>query len=146
MLSMSRVMAFVTFAAVAWFASELVKFELPEGMNAGKLSEVNAILAGIVAWRVAGVRQRIGYSAALGNGFTAMVAAVLTCLFFQSGYEMIMTSMRGRYDGPMDALVEMAKIYGEMALYLATPAVFITLLVGGCAAGYMVEWASRRWN
>lgn len=146
MLSMSRVVALVVFAALAWFVSELVKLELPEGMNPGRLSEINAAIAGIVAWRIAGPRQRIGYSAAIGNGFTAMVGAVLTCLFFQSGNEMIRTSMRGRYDGPMDALVEMAKIYGEMALYLANPAILITLVLGSCLCGYIIEWTSRRWN
>lgn len=146
MLTASRVVAGVVFAVVTWFACEFVKQNLPEDTNAGLFSEISAALAFVLAWRIAGPNQRIGYGAALSNGITTSVAITICVTFMHAGIEMIRESMKLRYDGPMDAIVSMFSLAGQYAMLAATTMPIATMVVGGFLGGLIVEWASRRWN
>lgn len=146
MLTASRVVAGVVFAIVTWFACEFVKFNFPEDTNSGLFSELSAALAFVLAWRIAGPNQRLGYKAAISNGLTTSVAIVICVTFLHSGIEMIRKSMKMHYDGPMDAIVGMFKLAGENAMIAATQNPILTMVIGGVIGGIAVEWSSRRWN
>lgn len=146
MLTASRVIAGVVFAIVTWFACEFVKQNLPEDTNAGLFSELSAALAFVLAWRIAGPNQKIGYGAAISNGITTAVAITISVTFLHAGIKMIRESMKMRYDGPMDAIVEMFNLAGQYAMMAATALPIATMVIGGIVGGLVVEWASRRWN
>lgn len=146
MLTASRVVAGVVFAVVTWFACEFVVLTLPDDTNPGLFSVLSAALAFVIAWRIAGPQQRIGYGAAFSNGLTTALAVTFCVTFLHAGIKMIRLSMRKSYDGAMEAVVDMFRIAGEYAMIAATPAPIATMVIGGIGAGLIIEWASRRWN
>lgn len=146
MLTASRVVAGIFFAAVTWFACEFVVLTLPADEDPGLFSVLSAALAFVLGWRIAGPNQRLGYGPAFSNGITTAVAVTFCVTFMHAGIEMIRLSMRKAYDGPMEAVVGMFSIAGEYAMIAATPAPIATMVIGGILGGFAVEWASRRWN
>jgi hypothetical protein len=57
---------------------------------------------------------------------------------------MIHRSMRGLYDGPMDALLGVLNIMYDYGHNLAAPATPIALIVGGIVAGWLSEITYKR--
>jgi hypothetical protein len=84
--------------------------------------------------------------ASLGYGITTVAATVFWCLFIWAGYLMVESSMRLRYDGPMEALQDMGAMMIEFAQTMATPTVIGSLVVGGLFFGWLTEQVSRRYT
>lgn len=142
----AKVVAAVFMAAVAWFVSGMVKGLLPEGTQTGLLSEINAVLGFIMGWTIIGSRAGDGYKAAVGYGWTAVVATIFWALVVWGGYEMTVNATRLRYDGPLEAINDFFQICVEYLAMMGTGEVIGTLLLGGAVAGMMAEWAGRRWR
>ncbi|KQI69827.1 hypothetical protein AN189_04910 [Loktanella sp. 3ANDIMAR09] len=105
------------------------------------------IVAGLLCgWRIMGARVGQGYSIAIGTALTAAGAVVFWALLILSGHTMITRSMRGQYDGPMDALIS---TFGLMAGYgqqFATPVVIGVLVLGGLIAGLITEAVGSKYH
>ena len=82
----------------------------------------------------------------MGYGLTAVVATVFWSVLTWAGYEMIKRSMRMYYDGPVEALQEMAGFMVEYTKLIATQEIIGTLVVGGLLVGWATEAAARRWS
>jgi len=143
MWTASKVVAALAFAAVAWYASQLIIPLFPEGSYIGLFAEVNALLALPVGWKVAGSRAGWGWGAAVSYGLTTIVAVVVWCLFLQSFGVMIRQSLKNRYDGPVEAVVNVFELMIENAMIMADIRVIVTLVVGGILAGLLTEFTSR---
>jgi hypothetical protein len=52
--------------------------------------------------------------------------------------------MRGRYDGPMDAMIDSFKLLSEYGFRFATPEIGMIMVVGGFVGGAMAGIAGRR--
>lgn len=143
----ARLFAALSYAAVAFFASESFKPVLPEGLGTGYLSEVNAVIGLLTGWFVMGRLAGEGYRRAVAQGIRTTAVLVFYVLLLHSVLEMFRLSMRMRYDGPMDAVIgmlEKAMEYGR--LVVTSPEVMAILLLGGVLAAWLSEWAARRWN
>lgn len=136
----------ITFAAIAYFVSDLIKPLLPEGTQSGLLSPVNALFGLMMGWRIMGRGAGRGYVSAMGFGLTTLVAVVFWSLLLWAGYEMIKRATRLYYDGPVEALQEMAKLMAEYARLAATPEVIGAALVGAVLGGFLTEFFARRWS
>ena len=68
----------------------------------------------LIGWVFMGPRTGQGTGVAIGTGLTGAVMLAFWVLFFLSGSDMIRASMRGRFDGPMDAVIG---TFGIMADY-----------------------------
>ncbi len=66
-------------------------------------------------------------------------------LFVVSFEQMIQLSLRRRYDGPMEAIVDVFNIMYENAMIFATPEVGMTLLIGGLVAGILAGFMGKRY-
>ncbi len=142
----AKLLAGIAWAVLAWLASERIKPYFPEGVNLGRFSEVNAVLGLLVGWKMAGPRVGRGWSAAVSNGLTTTLALVVTGVFLQSFVQMVRFSLRRKYDGPVEALVDVFRLMVEYLALMARTDVIVTLVVGGLAAGLAIEWAGRRWR
>ena len=136
----------IAFALLAWFVSDLVKQLLPEGTAVGMLSPVNAFIGLLLGWRILGARAGEGMTATTGHAITTAVSVTFMCLLAWGGYEMYKRSIRMYYDGPVEALQEMALLMGEYAAVAATPQTIGTLLVGALFAGWVTEAFAARFG
>jgi hypothetical protein len=141
----AKLIGAIVFAALAWFVSDLVKPLLPEGSQVGLLSPVNAFFGLIMGWRIMGRGAGNGYVPSLGYGLTTLAAIVFWCLLLWSGYEMTRRAMRLYYDGPMEALQEMAALMAEYARMAADPQVIGAAVIGSLLGAMLTEFFAKRW-
>lgn len=146
MPSAPKLVAALFFAALAWFASDLIKAYLPEGTPAGAFSPVNAALGLVIGWRFAGPRFEAARDPARGPGVGLATVFVIAfwALIIWSGNEMVRKSMRGAYNGLFDALNSMMEIAIDQVLLIAHPDVIAVLVVGGLIGGWLGEWVAAR--
>ncbi|MGC9370810.1 MAG: TrgA family protein [Paracoccaceae bacterium] len=143
----ARLFAAIAYAALAFVASEQFKPLLPEGLDTGYLSQVNAVIGLLTGWFVMGRLAGDGYGHAVLHGFRSTVALVFYVVLLHSVLEMFRLSFRMRYDDPLEAVAgifEEAMEYGRMIA--TSPEVMAILLLGGVLAAWLAEFAARRWN
>lgn len=136
----------IVFALLAYFISDLIKPLLPEGTATGLFSPVNAIIGLVMGWRIMGRAAGDSYRQAFGYGFTTIAAIVFWCLLTWSGYEMIKRSMRLYYDGPIEALQDMASLALEYARLIAVQEVLVPAVVGTIFCAWLSNFFGRRWS
>ena len=141
-----KLVAAAFFAVLAWFCADLIKPLLPDGTQYGLFSPVSAAFGVLVGWVFCGKRLGQGLGGPVGIGFASSILLSFWVLLTFSGYEMLRMSMRGRYDGPMDALQNLFQIAVDYLFIAATPEVIGTLVIGGVFGGVLTGMAARRWT
>jgi hypothetical protein len=141
-----KLVAALTFAALAYFITDLIKPLLPEGTQVGLFSEINALVGLVMGWVVMGKGAGRTYRQSLGYGMTTLVATAFWCLVIWSGYEMLRRSLRLYYDGPIEALQEMASLFIEYARFALEQQVLIPALLGAVFVSWLTEYFARRWS
>lgn len=136
----------ILFAMLAYFITDLIKPLLPEGTKIGLFSPINAVIGLVMGWRVMGRGAGESYRRSFGYGFTTLAAIIFWSLITWSGYEMIRRSMRLYYDGPVEALQEMAALAVEYARLAAVQEVLIPAVVGTIFVSWLTEFFARRWS
>lgn len=143
----AKLVAALLFAAVAWFASDAIVPQFPEGTDLGAFALVNTAVGALSGWFVMGRLAGEGYGVAAASGLRTTAVFVFYALLFHSINEMLRQATRMRYDGVMEALTGMVAFMGKYALMVVTaPVVMGILLVGGVLAALVAEWASQRWS
>lgn len=141
-----KLIAALTFAALAYFISDLIKPLLPEGTNVSRLSEINALVGLVMGWTVMGNGAGNTYKQSFGYGFTTLAATVFWCLLIWSGNEMLERSIKMYYNGPVEALQEMAALYVEYARLAAVQEVLLPAVIGAIFVSWLTEYFARRWS
>jgi hypothetical protein len=134
------------FAALAYFLTDLVKPLLPEGSRLGWFAPLNGLIGFIMGWTILGRRAGKSYRHAFGYGFTTLAATAFWCLFCWAGYEMLGRSMKLYYDGPVEALQEMAQLFVGYAKIAAVQDVVLPAVVGTVFVSWFTEFFARRWS
>ncbi|HVG48396.1 MAG TPA: TrgA family protein, partial [Rubellimicrobium sp.] len=142
----AKLAAAVLFGALAWYISELIKPLFPGGADLGRFAEYNAAIGAVIGWRVAGERARTTWPHAVAYGLTTALSMLLVALFLHSFFVMLSQSLRKVYEGPMEALVDVARMMIENFQMIATPGIMATLLVGGILGGLATEWVARNYK
>ncbi len=140
-----KIVAAIAFAALCWIISGFIPPLLPEGLPTGMLQPVNAAVGFILGWRILGRNAGEGIVPTIGHASTTTVATVFWCLIIWSGKLMITNSMRLRYDGPIEALQDMAVEAIAYLKLIATPEIIIGLLIGTLVTAMVTESAASRW-
>ncbi len=141
-----KLVAGIVFAALAYWISDLIKPLLPEGSRVGMFSQINALIGLIVGWSLMGKGAGKTYRQSFGYGMTTLAATVFWCLLAWSGYEMIRRSMRMYYDGPVEALQEMAQLFLEYGKLAAQQEVIVPAIIGTIFVSWLTEFFARRWS
>lgn len=134
------------FAILGWIAANIYVNGMPEGSQAGLLRELVAFLGVILGWRVAGGHAGKGYNAATGTGLRTGIFLVFFALLGFSIYEMVLSSMQMRYDGPMEAVLGVFDLMMEFGKEMLTVEMIGTLVVGSILGGWLAEFGSRHWK
>ena len=86
----AKLAAFALFGALAWIVSRLtIPCVFEEGQSPGRFAEINAAIAALIGWHLAGAKAGYGWVGAIGYGLTTAVASVVAVLFLQSFLVMI---------------------------------------------------------
>lgn len=130
----AKLMAAVAFAIVGYFIyvamvpsfgdTSIPRFLLPVCIGVGAWA----------GWVFCGTKA-MSVRSGIGTGFSAVVAMGVCILFIMSFEQMIQLSLRRRYDGPMEAIVDVFNLMFQNLTDFATPVMGITLLAGGLLAG-----------
>jgi hypothetical protein len=143
----AKLAAAILFGALAWWVSVLVTPLFPEGTDLGRFAFWNALIGAFIGWRVAGGRARTTWPNAVAYGMTAAVEMVGVALLLYSTLRMLSQSTRMVYEGPIEALADVARIMVEnLTKYIVQPDILITLVVGGVLAGLATEWVARNYR
>lgn len=142
----AKMVAAVMTAMTLFLAAEASRAGLPQGTPAGYLSLIVAGVGFITGWLVLGTLTGRGYLAAMGLGLRTAVTAVFWALLLFSLWKMIELSLKLRYDGPMQAILDVFAIMIENGRMVLLPDVLVALGVGGAVTGLFAEFAGRRWN
>jgi hypothetical protein len=142
----AKLMSAVAFAIVGWFAACAYIPGLPEGTQTRNFPEITAFLGLLIGWLVMGVAVGKGYWMAMGSGIRTSITIVFWALVGFSIYDMVLESMKMRYDGPMEAVVATFGIMIDYGALLAQSQVIAVLAVGGIIGGLLAEAVGRRWK
>lgn len=142
----ARLFAAICLAILGFVASEMVKDLMPPETAFGIFSYVNAGIGLICGWSIVGSRGGRGWSAAISNGFTGMVAMVMIGLGLQAIREMVALSMKHRYDGPVEAFVAVFEIAIKYGAVMLDVQLITTLLVGAIITGLVSEFGARNYR
>jgi hypothetical protein len=142
----AKLVAALLLGALGLVASEVIKTILPASTDFGMFSLVNTAIGFVCGWIIVGNRAGRGFSAAISNGFTGMVALVFWGLFVQAANEMTRLAMRHRYDGPVEALADVFQIMVDYGAQMLNAQLLLLLLLGSIGVGLLSEIASRHWR
>lgn len=146
MPTFGKLVAALVFAALAYFITDLVKPLLPEGTQVGWFSPLNAIVGLVMGWTIMGNGAGKTYKQSFGFGMTTLAATVFWCLVIWSGYEMLRRSSRLYYEGPVEALQDMAQQFFDYAKLAAVDEVVIPAIVGAIFVSWVTEFFARRYS
>ena len=141
----AKLVSAILFALLGLFVAQLYAQGITSGARITWLHEGAAAISLLCGWHVMGVLVGKGMSAAVGSGIRTVLTALFFTLLVFAIYEMVVISTKGRYDGPLDAVLAVFEIIVDLGRGLLTPEIIATMLVGGALAGMAAEATSRRW-
>lgn len=142
----AKLIAALFLAALGFAVSELIKTQMPASTGFGRFSLVNAVIGFACGWVVVGTRAGRGYAAGISNGFTGVAALVFWGLFVQSANEMVIRSMKNRYDGAVEAFAAVFELFVRLGENLVNVPVISSLILGAVVTGLLSEFAARHWR
>jgi hypothetical protein len=142
----AKLMAAASFAVVGWVFANYYAMNMPDASAAGPIREGAAVIGALVGWQVMGPSVGKGYIEAAGAGVKTAVALAVVALFLLALKEMLDNSVKMRYDGALDAILDVFDTAVKRSQALVSLGVFATLLIGGIVGGILTENARRRWK
>ena len=142
----AKLVGAILFAALAWSVSVQILALVPGGRTFTWFAPMNGVLGAIMGWQIMGARAGEGFVPATGYGLTTVFAIAFWALLLWSGHEMMNRAVRGRYDGPGEALAGMADLMMSYAVLMSAPSAVGPLVVGSVFCAAIVEFFSRRWS
>jgi len=141
----ARAVGAAAFAVLGWLLAHAYVPNMPFAQPMGAFRELTALLGAIVGWKTMGASVGASYWAAAGSGLKTAVVLVVWALLLFSLWEMVLESFKMRYDGPLEAVVDVFAIMlmrSEALFSVVGMAIFV---IGGSIAGIATERASRVW-
>jgi hypothetical protein len=142
----AKAMAALTFAVVGFLTANAYAANVPAENALGPVYEIMSALGAVVGWKVMGNSVGKGYLGAVGSGWKTVIVLVFFALLLVGIYEMLQQSVKMRYDGPFEAVVDVFNQMLDRSVPLLSAGVLIVMTVGGALAGILTENANRRWR
>lgn len=142
----AKLMAAVSFAVVGWVLANYYAMNMPDASSAGAMREAAAVVGAIVGWWVMGPAVGKGYVEAAGAGIKTAVVLAVAALFLLALREMLDNSIKMRYDGALEAILDVFQTMARRSRAVLSIGVFGTILLGGILGGLLTENAGRRWK
>jgi hypothetical protein len=142
----AKLMAAVSFAVVGWIIANYYELNMPDISAVGPVRMVTAAVGAIVGWKVMGNAVGNGYVEAAGAGVRTALMLIVVALFLLGLHEMLINSMKMRYDNAMEAILDVFQTMGKRSPGLLSLGVLGTALLGGIISGMLTERAGRLWK
>lgn len=142
----AKLMAAVSFAVVGWILANYYVINVPDISAMGPIRTGGALAGVFVGWSVMGNSVGQGYVEAAGSGLKTSVLLVVVALFLIGMSEMLTNSVKMRYDGALDAILDVFQTMAKRSNGLFSLGIIGTILIGGIAGGMLTEYAGRRWK
>ncbi len=142
----AKLMAAASFAVVGWVLANYYAMNMPDAGAAGPMREAAAVVGAIIGWKVMGPSVGKGYIEAAGSGIKTAVVLAVAALFLLAMREMLDNSVKMRYEGALEAILDVFQTMARRSEALLSMGVFGTILFGGILGGILTENAGRRWK
>jgi hypothetical protein len=142
----AKLTAAVSFAVVGFIIANYYEVNMPDVSAVGPVRATTAAVGAFVGWQVMGNAVGNGYVEAAGAGVRTALVLIVVALFLLGLHEMLINSMKMRYDSAMEAVLDIFQTMGKRSPGLLSLGVLGTALLGGIVAGMMTERAGRIWK
>jgi hypothetical protein len=142
----AKLVAAISFAVVGWILANYYAVNMPDASAAGPIREGAGLVGAAVGWSVMGPTVGKGYVEAAGSGIKTAVVLAVVALFLLALREMLDNSVKMRYDGALEAILDIFQTMARRSEALLSMGVVGTILLGGIIAGLITENAGRRWK
>lgn len=142
----AKLMAAASFAVVGWVLANFYAANMADASAVGPIREVAALVGAITGWMIMGPSVGKGYVEAAGAGVRTAIVLAVAALFLLALAEMFDNSIKMRYDGALDAILDIFRTMARRSEALLSMGVFGTILFGGVVGGILTENAGRRWK
>ncbi|PJE29330.1 hypothetical protein PSM7751_00833 [Pseudooceanicola marinus] len=148
MLTMGKVAAAATLAGTGYLASTQVMQVWEEDFDFGLFPWVSAAIGAWAGWTIIGrrVTRRSSAAQVISYGLTGLVMMLLVAFFVFAGNEALRKSLARRYDGPIEAILDMIPISTNWGANLLHPHILATLVAGGLVSAVMARVVDRIWK
>lgn len=142
----AKLVSFVFFGLLGYFAALTFGKQLPEGASLGYLPGYSAGIGAAVGWFVMGRSTGLGFGVAVGTGIKTALLTVLWVLIVFSIYLMIKKSTHMMYDGPMEAVLGIFDFMYEYGRKMLVGDFIAVIFGGGAVGGVAAEFVGKRWS
>lgn len=139
-----RLAGAIIFGLFGWYLGGVSTPYFPESSPPSFWLPVCALISLFLGWVVCGARAGRGYNPALGVGLTVGALMGFCFVFALAFHQMIKNALRIRYDGPMDAIVDVFNLMLEKGLMFYDWTLIGTLLIGSVICAWIVEYFGKR--
>jgi hypothetical protein len=146
MPTITKLIAAVFFAAIAYFSAIAFREGMPENTHFGQFNAICAGIGALCGWLVMGSATGKGYRMSAGAGVRTSVTIVAWALLICSIILMLRKAFLKRYISPTDAVVDVFALALDNAVMVLQPEVLSILVLGGLAGGLLAEWTKTRWE
>lgn len=141
-----RLLGALAFALVGLLGATSFRPLMPPTTDFGNFTPICVALGALCGWTVMGRRTGRGWRISMGAGLSTSAVLLAVALFLFSGREMMQRSLRGRYDGPMEATVATFGVMLEYAALMFDLRFLAVMVLGGLLGGLVAEAGQRRWH
>ena len=142
-----RLVGAIVFGATGAGAAFVGVPTLPEGTLPGYLVPFAGVVGIWQGWSLMGPKAGARTSLAITQGIATVAVMIVTVLLFVSCWDVIERSMRLRYDGPGEALLDVANLFWKhLQLLMAAPMSLAVLALGATVGAILVNIAARLWK
>lgn len=142
----AKLVAAFAFAMLGFATCLVLREVMPESLRVGRMFEAAVLCGALSGWMISGRARRGSLAEAAATGLRATSVGVLSALVLLAVGAMIKASLRGRYRGPMDAVLDVFERFVDYGSALLAVPVLGMLFFGGMLAGMVTEAAGRRWR
>jgi len=139
-----RLAGAVIFALFGWYLAGLTIPFFPEGKAPDYWLPASSAISLFLGWRLCGARAGRGYNQAIGVGLTTSFTIGFSLIFVLAFNQMMNNAFRLRYDGPMEAIVDVFSLMLDFGPLFYDSTLIITLLAGGVICAWVVEYFGQR--
>lgn len=140
-----RLAGAIIFALFGWYMAGISIPFFPNEIAPDFWIPTAAFISFFLGWRICGTRAGRGYNPAIGIGLTTSAAMAFCLIFALAFVRMIDNAMRLRYNGPMDAVVNIFVEMLEHGKYFGDVTLIVTLLAGGVICAWITEFFGKRY-
>jgi len=139
-----RLAGAIVFGLFGWYYAGLTVPFFPNGIAPSLWLPAVSVVGLVVGWAVCGKRVGHGYNPAIGIGLTTGFALAFCSLFVVSFNQMIMNALRNRYNGTMEAVVDVFNQMIDYGAYFADVGLIAALVIGSVVCAWVTEYFGQR--